>query len=84
MKLFKGISMAVHVGELIRLEIERRDWTQGDLALIMDRPVKTINQIITGKSGITANTALQLEAALGIEALTWLNLQSLYQLSRRC
>lgn len=77
------IEKPTHAGDLIRLEIERRDWTQGDLALIMDRPVKTINQIITGKSRITANTAWQLEAALGIQALTWLNLQSLYQLSKR-
>ena len=71
----------IHVGVILKSELAARGWTQNDLADIINRPPKTINQIITGKMGITADTAMQLSYALGISAETWLNLQSRYQLS---
>ena len=71
----------LHAGIFLKLELNARNLTQLDLANIINRPVKTINQIITGKIGITPDTAMQLEQALKISAETWLNLQSRYQLS---
>ncbi|WP_044250173.1 HigA family addiction module antitoxin [Kingella negevensis] len=71
----------IHAGIILKSELAARGWTQNDLADIINRPPKTINQIITGKMGITADTAMQLSYALGISAETWLNLQSRYQLS---
>ena len=35
-----------------------------------------------GKRGITAETALRLERALGMSAQTWMNLQTLYELEK--
>lgn len=40
-------------GELIREELEARGWTQTDLAEILGRPLKLVNDIILGKRTIT-------------------------------
>ena len=71
----------IHAGQVLKAELAARNLTQADLAEIIQRPAKTINQIITGKLGITPDTAMQLSQALGISAETWLNLQSRFQLS---
>ena len=63
----------IHAGALLKAELAARNWTQGDLADIICRPQKTINQIITGKLGITPDTAMQLAQAFNISAETWLN-----------
>ena len=46
----------------------------------MGRPVQVINQIINGSKAITARTARELEAALGPDAQTWLNLETSWRL----
>jgi HTH-type transcriptional regulator/antitoxin HigA len=49
----------------------------------MGRPANAINEIINGKKTITAETALQLEAAMPeIPARFWLNLETDYQLTK--
>lgn len=53
--------------------------TQVELARRMDRPLKTINEIIKTKAAITADTAYQLELALGIPARVWSNLETAYR-----
>ncbi|HGG8094031.1 TPA: HigA family addiction module antitoxin [Neisseria meningitidis] len=74
-------AQSIHAGQVLKAELAARNLTQADLAEIIQRPTKTINQIITGKLGITPDTAMQLAQALGISAETWLNLQSRFQLS---
>jgi HTH-type transcriptional regulator / antitoxin HigA len=69
-------------GEILREELEARNWTQGDLAEILGRPLTRINEIICGKRAITPETAKGLAAALGTSAELWLNLESAYQLSQ--
>jgi len=69
-------------GEFIREELEARGWTQADLAEILGRPVRLVNEIIVGKRGITPETAKGLGAAFGTSAQFWLNLESSYQLGR--
>lgn len=71
----------IHPGQVLKAELTARNLTQSDLAEIIQRPTKTINQIISGKLGITPDTAMQLYQALGISAETWLNLQARFQLS---
>jgi HTH-type transcriptional regulator/antitoxin HigA len=69
---------AVHPGEILAEALEERAMSQAELARRMDRPVKTINEIIKGKSAITPETAIQLELVLAIPARLWNNLQRDY------
>ena len=69
-------------GEFIREEIEERGWTQEDLAEILGRPLRLVNEIIMGKRGITPETANGIAAAFGTSAQFWMNLESMYRLSR--
>lgn len=69
---------AVHPGEVLAEALEDRAMTQAELARRMDRPVKTINEIVNGKSAITHDTAIQLELVLGIPSRLWNNLQRDY------
>jgi HTH-type transcriptional regulator / antitoxin HigA len=69
-------------GDIIRNEIEARDWAQQDLANIMDRPIQAINEIINSKKEITTETAIELGAAFGTSAEFWLNLEKDYRLWR--
>jgi addiction module HigA family antidote len=43
-------------------------------------PPNRISEIVNGKRGITADTALRLQRYFGVEAQFWLNLQSEYDL----
>ena len=67
-------------GEFVREELEMRGWTQADLAEFMGRPLRSINEIINCKKGITAETAIGLGKAFGTSAEYWLNLESAYRL----
>jgi HTH-type transcriptional regulator/antitoxin HigA len=67
--------VAVHPGEFLAEEIQARGLSQKALAEEMGRPVQVVNEIIRGKKAITAETALDLEAALGLSARFWLNFQ---------
>ncbi len=68
-------------GDYIRDELEARGWAQQDLAEIMNRPLKSVNQIISGTKSITPQTACELAAALGTSAELWMNLESAYRLA---
>jgi len=74
--------LAIHPGELLAEELEVREMTQRALAEAMGRPAQVVNEIVRGKKAITAETAVQLEDALGIPAHLWLNLQTAYDLQR--
>lgn len=70
---------AVPPGETLRETLESLGMSQAELAQRTGRPKKTINEIISGKAAITADTALQLERVLGIPASFWNNLERNYQ-----
>jgi len=69
-------------GEILRDELEARNWTQADLAQIIGRPASTITQIIAGNRGITPETAQELSAAFETTPEFWMTLDAFYQLSR--
>ncbi len=71
----------VHPGSVLAEELAARGMTQKQLAEAMHRPAKTVNEVVNGKKGVTAETALDLEQVLGITAQSWLNLQSAYELT---
>lgn len=69
-------------GEFLREELEARGWSQTELAEIIGRPVRLINEVIAGKKAITPETAIQLGDSLGTGPELWMNLESQYQLSK--
>jgi addiction module HigA family antidote len=76
---------AIPPGETLVETLEVLGMTQAELADRIGRPRKTINGIIKGKTGITSETALQLERALRVPASFWMNLEAQFQeiLSRK-
>ena len=69
-------------GEFLREELDYRGWTQADLAEILGRPQRLVSEIISGKRGISPETAKGLAAALGTSPEFWMNLEASYQLWR--
>jgi len=74
--------LAVHPGEILRDELDERGWSQIEFAEIIGRSYQLVNEIVTGKRGISADTAKVLSAALGTSAEMWMNLDSAYQLKQ--
>ena len=73
---------AIHPGVYLKEELEARGMSQSELATRMERPVQVINEIIRARKSISEETALGLERVLGTPARVWLNLESIYQLTR--
>lgn len=71
-------SRPTHPGETLREEIESRGITQTMLANEIGVKVSLLNELINGKRDFTIEYALMLEAALGIDADFWINLQTGY------
>ena len=69
-------------GEFLKEELEARGWSQVELAEILDRPPRLVNEIISGKRAMTPETAKGLGEAFGTSPQLWMNLESQYQLSR--
>jgi len=71
-----------HAGEVLRDELTARGMTQTDLAQVTGRPLQTINMVVNGRKGISAETALDLEKAFPeIPADFWLQLDMRYRLN---
>lgn len=67
-------------GEYLKGELEERGWTQEEFASIIGRPAAVVNQIISGKRGISPETAREIGAALGTSAIYWMNLEAAFRL----
>ena len=65
-------------GETLRETLDAMGMSQAELAARTGRPKKTMNEIITGKTAITPETALQFERVLGVAASFWNNLERNY------
>lgn len=71
----------IHPGEILQAEyLEPLGVTQHRLAVAIGVPPRRINEIVHGKRGITADTALRLARSFGTSERFWLNLQSRYEL----
>ena len=73
--------LAIAPGFTLEEELKARRISQRELAAQIGRPPQVISEIIHGKKAITAETALDLEAALGISAQVWLRLEARYRLT---
>lgn len=71
----------IHPGEILMEDfIEGFGITQNKLAVAIGVPPRRINEIVHGKRGITADTAVRLAKYFGNSAEFWMNLQSHYEL----
>lgn len=73
--------LPVHPGRSLESEIAARGLSAHTLALKLRVPANRISQIIAGKRGISAETALRLGRYFGTGAAFWANLQSQYDLA---
>ncbi|KLD69676.1 HigA family addiction module antitoxin [Xanthomonas pisi] len=73
----------IHPGEILLEEfLEPMGISQNALARATGVPPRRINEIVLGKRGITADTAVRLAAALGTTERFWLSLQADYELEQ--
>lgn len=77
----KQILDPITPGEILKEDfMEPMEISINKLSRDINVPPNRISEIVNGKRGISADTALRLERYLGIEAQFWLNLQSEYDL----
>ena len=71
----------IHPGDVLLKEfLEPMALSQNALARAAGVPPRRINEIVLGKRGISADTALRLAAAFGTSERFWLGLQADYDL----
>jgi len=71
----------IHPGEILLEEFLRpMEISQTRLANSISVPPRRINEIVLGKRGITADTALRLAKVFGTSVQFWMGLQDEYEL----
>ena len=71
----------IHPGVTLREDfMEPYGLSANSLAKALGIPQNRVSDIVRGRRGITADTALRLERAFGVSAAFWLNLQAQYEL----
>lgn len=71
-----------HPGEILLEEfVKPAEMTQAALAKKLGWTRARLNELIKGKRGITADSALDLARVLGTSAKLWMNLQATYDLN---
>lgn len=71
----------IHPGVTLREDfMEPYGLSANVLARALGVPQNRISDIVRGRRGITADTALRLECAFGVSAAFWLELQAQYEL----
>ena len=71
---------AVHPGAVLKDELEELGITPTEFARQIDVPANRVSQIITGKRGITGDTALRFGHWFCTDPQFWLNLQAQWDL----
>lgn len=72
----------IHPGEILKEEIEYRGISQRKLAMQMGFSYTMLNEILNNKRSVNTEFALLIEAALGLDAETLLNMQTRYNMQR--
>lgn len=71
----------IHPGVTLREDFMKPyELSANGLSKALGIPQNRISDIVRGRRGITADTALRLERAFGVSGSFWLNLQSHYEL----
>ncbi len=71
----------IHPGRILKRELNARQLSANKLALALRVPSGRITQILNGKRGITAETALRIAHYFGNSPEFWMNLQSKFELA---
>ena len=75
------VRQPTHPGEMLREEfLEPMNLTQKQLADSIQVPYQRVNEIVSGKRGVTPSTALRLAKFFGTSPDFWLNLQIKFDL----
>ena len=72
--------LAIHPGEHIADELDALNMSASELARQLHIPTNRLTDIVRGRRGISADTALQLAWWLGTTPEYWMNLQRNYEL----
>lgn len=79
--MFNNGMRPVHPGEVLREEyMKPLNLSANALANALGVTAARINEIVRERRGITGDTALRLARYFGTDAISWLNLQSAYDL----
>ena len=79
--MFKNGMRPVHPGEVLLEDyIKPMEISVRALSLALHVPYSRLREIVDGKRGISADTALRIERYFGSEAHGWLALQAAYDL----
>ena len=79
--MFKNGMRPVHPGEILREDyLSESGMSANALAKALKVPAPRINEVLRGRRGISADTALRLARYFGTTAQFWLNLQTAYDL----
>lgn len=70
---------ATHPGTILRYELEERELSQKDFAVMIDMRRSHLNELIKGKRPMTKPIADKIEKVLGISAVSLVNMQTQYE-----
>jgi addiction module HigA family antidote len=80
-KVSKNGMRPVHPGEVLREEfMVPLGLSANALAKALNVPAPRINDVVRGRRGVSADTAMRLARYFGGDARSWLNLQAAYDL----
>jgi len=75
------IYQETHPGQVLKEELESRNLSAASLALRLRVAPQRIQEIVSGKRGISPETALRLGRYFGNEPEFWLSMQATYDLA---
>jgi addiction module HigA family antidote len=75
------IYQETHPGQILKEELESRNLSAASLALRLRVAPQRIQEIVSGKRGISPETALRLGRYFGNEPEFWLSMQATYDLA---
>lgn len=73
-------SKPIHPGEMLKDELQARGISQRKFAALINVSYSVLNEVLNGKRPITTEYALKIEAATGIKAYVWINMQAAYNI----
>lgn len=71
-----------HPGELIKGAMDELDLSVAQTAQALGVSRNQLNRVVTGRSGISSEMALRLEAVIGSTADAWVRMQAAYDLAK--